>query len=68
MAVTDYFMHCMPGWRAIFCVLDNLAPHRDVPGTGDPEEGISNARDGRFGWVWKLHDWIGTVGAYGRGE
>lgn len=68
MAARDYLTHCMPGWRAIFCVLDNLAPHQEVPGTDDPELNISPALEGKrgFRWVCRLHDWAGSVGRYGR--
>lgn len=69
MALTDYFMHCMPGWRAVFCVLDNLAPHRDVPEPGTPRRGsLTHAKAGsasaglpvaRLGW---------TFGTYGRAD
>ena len=62
-----YLMHCMSGWRALFCVLDNLAPHREVPDP-DPDPDFSPDLEGRrgFGWVCRLHDWAGSVGAFGR--
>ena len=58
MVLSDYPAHCMGGWRALFCVLDNLAPHIEIPDSGDPDEGISNATEGRrgFRWICRLHD------------
>lgn len=53
------FLYCMPGWRALACFLDNLVPHRVVA----IEDGVE-CKEGRlgFGWVCKLHDWLGNYG------
>lgn len=55
-------MHCMPGWRMVFCWLDNLVPHtRD--GT-DPDAdwlGIRMPPPG-LRWVCRLHDRMGFYG------
>ena len=47
---SDWLLHCMGGWRAVLCVVDNLVPHR-----GDPEEGLIGIRG--FRWICRLHDW-----------
>jgi hypothetical protein len=49
------FIHCMDGWRMVFCWLDNLVPHKDT------EDGAMVGRLG-FGWVCRLHDAVGYYG------
>lgn len=63
------FIHCMGGWRAAFCVLDNLVPHRKLPREPDDPEDMSSSTEGRrgFGWVCRLHDYVGDVGVLADG-
>lgn len=64
------FIHCMNGWRAAFCVLDNLVPHHELPLESDDPPGMSPSTEGNrgFRWACRMHDWVGDVGYSADGE
>jgi hypothetical protein len=53
------FVHCRGGWRAVFCVLDNLVPHEWFYPTDDPDDRYAEGKRG-FRWVCRMHDWAST--------
>lgn len=62
-------IHCMSGWRAAFCVLDNLTPHRvDESCPEDNTElaamgaGPNLVGRGPFRAMCWLHDQVGNWG------
>jgi len=60
-------IHCMPGWRAGLCVLDNLVPHCALEDAHlEPDEPPIQEACRGFRWVCRLHDWVGTVGSFDR--
>jgi hypothetical protein len=64
------FTHCMGGWRAPLCVLDNLVPHHELPPEPDdpPEASPCMEGDSGFRWACRLHHWVGHVGYDDEGE